>query len=379
MLKPTLLSLSFFLLSIVSHALGPKDKDIELSSLIGKRFFESPLNEWLEKYSYKTAMEDLQTDGPVLFVKHPEKGYSMMFDINMVLNSISLYSKGGKYQAYKGTLPLNLKFGMNRDSLYRIIELRLEEVEDNPFALTREWNNTLLQLMFNSKGLTQVNIITMDTVSHANDMNYVRLVSNGTIISGDCDSVTGKMTWNNGQATYEGEWENNMPHGKGYFKDQNDNWYKGEFKYGFFWGKGQMSVADMYLYEGDFLMSRRHGNGMCKFKVPKDESYEGQWKNDAMNGLGKYITTPKHYYYGNMKDDKFNGKGKLVTPDGWMEGVFKDGIPNGFIKQFLKLDNTMVEGNWVDGKREGKFKITNLENKKVSYKMFVGDIEIIDK
>ena len=361
-----------------SSALGPKEI-MPLSSMIGKRIFESPLNEWLEKNDYSNATEELQTDGPVLFIKHYQKGYSLMLDINMTLNTISLYGKGGKYDKYTGAMPFNLKFGMNRDSLYRIIDLRLVEEEDNPFVLTRNWNNQVLQLMFNSRGLNQITIFAPDSLPLANDVNFVRLISYGQIISGDCDSLTGKMEWNNGEAIYEGEWENNLPHGKGYFKDKYDNWYKGEFKYGYFWGQGQMNVAGYYLYNGDFVMSRRHGTGLCKFNKPKGESYEGQWKADVMTGLGKYMKNSRHYYYGNMAKDKFNGQGKLTTPDGWIEGEFKNGLPDGYMKQYLKMDNTMIEGEWKNGKREGKFKVTNTETKKVSYKTFFGDIEIIDK
>jgi antitoxin component YwqK of YwqJK toxin-antitoxin module len=58
-----------------------------------------------------------------------------------------------------------------------------------------------------------------------------------------------------------------------------------------------------------------------------------------------------------------------------MEGNFTDGIPNGLMKQYLKNDDTYIEGNWVNGKREGRFKVTN-ELKKVSYKNFVNDIEM---
>jgi hypothetical protein len=379
-MKNTLPILISILLSIsFAKAYGPKDKDIELSNLIGKRIFQAPLIEWLEKNSYKTAIEEIRTDGPEFIIKHYEKGYLMKYDINMVLNTITLYKGGSSYKMYKGRLPLNLKFGMNRDSLYKVIDLRFEEVEDNPYVLTRSWNNNRLELYFSSKGLNQINILANDTLPTADDMGYVRLVPNGTIVSGDCDSISGKMTWDNETAMYEGEWKNSMPHGRGYFIDQNNNWYKGEFRYGYFWGKGQLSVADYYLYEGGFLMSRRHGTGNCKFRVPKGETYEGQWKEDQMNGLGKYSTNATVYYYGNMENDKFNGKGKLVTNEGWMEGTFKEGLPNGNIKQYIKLENTMIEGSWVDGKREGKFKLTNTETKKETFKLFQNDIEIIDK
>lgn len=369
--------LLLILLCTVLNPLFANPKNPNFSSFIGKRIFENPLYEWLDKNDYTTAVEEFQSDGPILFLKHYQKGYQMLFDVNMTLNSISFYARGDRYEAYRGPLPLNLKFGMNRDSLYRIIDLRLEESEDNPFVLSRSIDRNKLELLFNSKGLIQVNLMLNDTIGRANDKGFVRLVSNGKILSGDCDSLTGSMSWDDGKAIYEGEWKNNLPHGKGYFKDQYNNWYRGDFKYGYFWGKGELHVTNMYHYTGEILLSRRHGKGTCQFINPKGESYDGQWREDLMAGLGKYSKGPKFYYYGNMANNYFNGQGRIVTVEGWLEGNFKDGLPNGYIKQYIKSENLLVEGNWVKGKKEGKFKLTDA-NKKLSYKMFKNDIEIIE-
>lgn len=371
-----LLIIPFFLLPLFIEAKGVKL--IDYSAFIGKRMFANPLNEWLEKNEYKNATEEFQSDGPILFLKHHKKGYSLTFDINMTLTSMSLYAQGGRYERFKGPLPFSLRFGMNRDSLYRIIDLRLEETDDNPFILTRKYNKHKLELLFNSKGLNQVNIVNDDSLSYASDLNFVRLLSNGTIVSGDCDSAEGLMTWNDGKATYEGDWANNLPHGRGNFKDQNNNVYEGEFKYGYFWGKGVLQVAGGYTYNGEFLLSRRHGNGKCDFIKPKGESYEGQWRADNMEGLGKYSKGKAFYYYGNISDNQFNGNGKMVTSEGWMEGTFKDGLPNGIMKQYIKKENIYIEGLWTMGKRQGKFKVTD-EMKKVTYRLFQDDIELIDK
>jgi hypothetical protein len=377
MTKRFLTSLTFLLLFSSILFAGPKLPP-DYGSFIGKRIFESPLNEWLEKNEYTNALEEFQSDGPLLFLKHYEKGYQLLFDINMTLNNISFYATGGRYKGYQGLLPFNLRFGMNRDSLYRVIDLRLEESEDNPYILSRVIKKNKMELIFNSKGLVQVNLLLNDTIAKANDKGYVRLVSNGKIVSGDCDSISGVMSWDNGKATYDGEWKNNLPHGKGYFKDQYDNWYKGEFKYGYFWGKGQLQVNKMYNYNGEFLLSRRHGKGNCQFYNPKGENYDGQWRMDLMSGLGKYSKGPKFYYYGNMANNYFNGQGRIVTIEGWLEGNFSNGLPDGFIKQYINEDNLLIEGNWVKGKKEGKFKLTDA-NKKLSYKQFKNDIEIIDK
>lgn len=344
--------------------------------LIGKRINENTLQNWLMKNDFSKCAEEFSEDGPSINFKNFEKGYALNFDINLVLYSVSLYAKGSRYSAYKGKLPYNLKFGMNRDSLFRNSKLKLDAIENNPFLLIYRLSNSKVELYFGSSGLNQVYISPFDSMPIANDNNFVRMISNGSKISGDCDSLIGEMSWNDGYASYSGEWKNNMPHGKGKFKDKYNNTYEGDFKFGYFWGTGTLKVAGLYSYSGDFLISRRHGLGTCYFEKPKGEIYEGKWQNDKMNGLGKYYVNENFYYYGNLKDNQFSGRGKLTTTEGWIEGEFKNGKPNGNMVQYIKMKNLTIEGTWVDGKREGRFKITDLETKKVTYKKFEHDIEI---
>lgn len=369
--------LLLFLLCSAGMMAGPKP-GTDPGTLIGKRMFESPLTEWLEQYDYRGAKEDFQVDGPVLFLKHYKKGYLLMFDINMVLNSMSFYNQGGSYERFTGVLPMNLKFGMDRDSLYRQVKLNLEESDNNPYILTRQYPNYRIELLFSSSKLNQINILAPDSLRQPSDMNFVRLLAIGTKVSGDCDTLTGRMSYDSGKAYYEGGWKYGLPHGKGYFRDQFNNEYTGDFKFGYFWGNGSLNVHDMYRYQGEFLMSRRHGVGTCRFVAPKGEMYEGKWKADEMSGLGKYSKGSRFYYYGNMAHSMFNGNGKIVTPEGWLEGNFVDGVPNGMFKQYLKKENVTIEGEYVNGKRQGKFKVTD-QDKKVTFKEFKDDIEIIGK
>ncbi|NUM31872.1 MAG: hypothetical protein HUU47_06055 [Bacteroidetes bacterium] len=343
---------------------------------IGKRVNENPLENWLDKNNFKKCYEEFIEEGPSINFKNFENGYTLNFDINLVLYSITFYDKGSRFSRFMGSLPYNFKFGMNKDSLYKNCPLKLEETDNNPYILIYRLKHSKIELYFGSKGLNQVYISPLDSMPQANDNSFVRLIANGNKVTGDCDTSEGEMTWNDGSATYIGNWKNKMPHGKGKFKDKFNNTYEGDFKYGYFWGNGKMKVAGYYYYNGDFLISRRHGFGTCNFEKPKGEKYEGQWHSDKMSGLGKYIKNSNFYYYGNLKNNLFNGKGKLTTSEGWIEGEFTDGIPNGYMVQYIKLKNLTIEGNWVNGKRNGKFKITDIETKKISYKNFENDIEM---
>merc|ERR1712159_372124 len=65
-------------------------------------------------------------------------------------------------------------------------------------------------------------------------------------------------------STYEGEWENNVPHGDGKLMLPNGDEYEGQFHYG-----------------------KRHGVG--KYTWVGGNSYEGFWKNDVhQGGPGKF-------------------------------------------------------------------------------------------
>ncbi|MCC6722018.1 MAG: hypothetical protein IT243_07425 [Bacteroidia bacterium] len=368
-------SFIYVLLSINIGYSAPKLQN-EFVNLIGKRIIDPSVQEWLQKNDFKNSVEEFSENGPSINFKNYEKGYVLNFDINMMLYSVTLHRKGARYSGYTGKLPYNLKFGMNQDSLYRNSKLKLEISNNNQYVLIYKLDKLIVELYFGSSGLNQIYISPLYEMPIANDYTFVRLVSNGKVISGDCDSLTGEMSWNDGSATYTGEWKNKMPYGKGFFKDKYNNTYKGEFKYGYFWGKGELKVSGYYTYYGDFLISRRHGTGTCLFEKPKGESYEGQWLSDKMNGLGKYIVNSNFYYYGNILDNQFNGKGKLTTAEGWIEGDFLNGMPNGYMVQYIKLKNLTIEGNWINGKREGKFKVTDLETKKITYKKFEKDIEV---
>ncbi|MCB9251388.1 MAG: hypothetical protein H6605_02920 [Flavobacteriales bacterium] len=376
MKKISILFLFFSLVHIHLYA-GPEPSD-PYKDLLGKRFFETPVFNWLNEIDLQGSEEEFQTDGLVLFFKHYSKGYKIVFDVNLTLTNLNFYEKGRIYNMYSGVLPYNLKYGMKRDSLLRSIELRLREVDDNPYMLYRDYDSSRMELYFNSTGLTQISYRLTGTPQKPDDQGFVRLVSNGMIVSGDCENLNGKMTWEDGKAYYEGEWKNNLPHGKGYFRDQENNWYKGDFKYGYFWGKGELNVKGRYTYSGDMVMSRRQGTGTCKYTLPSGELYEGRWLEDQMNGLGKYSVGKNFYYYGHMENNLFNGHGKVVTQEGWMEGSFKDGLPHGNIKQYIKKDNVYLEGKWINGKKEGRFKFTDEKNKQ-SFKNFTNDIEIVDK
>jgi hypothetical protein len=78
--------------------------------------------------------------------------------------------------------------------------------------------------------------------------------------------------------------------------------YKGELKNGKGYKDGQL------IYEGEFKNDLKHGKG----NLYKDEQliYEGEFKNDLKHGKGKYYIKGKLNYDGEFKNDLKHGKGK---------------------------------------------------------------------
>ena len=95
----------------------------------------------------------------------------------------------------------------------------------------------------------------------------------------------GKYEWKNG-SKYEGEFKNNIFHGKGKYNWSNKKEYDGNWKDGKMNGKGKFIYPDGSYYEGEFLEGKKCGLG--KYVWEKERYFDGRWKNDKQNGYGIY-------------------------------------------------------------------------------------------
>jgi len=50
-------------------------------------------------------------------------------------------------------------------------------------------------------------------------------------------------------------------------------------------GVGKASYCEDFVYEGQWVQGRRHGNGVQTWE--DGSRYEGEWVNDRMHGNGK--------------------------------------------------------------------------------------------
>lgn len=96
---------------------------------------------------------------------------------------------------------------------------------------------------------------------------------------------------------YKGEWLNDVPHGNGiaeYLENTDHSFVIGNFVNGHIQGRA-IRVYDkdkqgdkIAFYEGDFVNSKEHGNGMYQYS--NGSCYIGEFRNDYFEGNGTYTS-----------------------------------------------------------------------------------------
>ena len=76
-------------------------------------------------------------------------------------------------------------------------------------------------------------------------------------------------------ASYDGEVDEGMRHGKGEMKWTNNVSYIGEWKGNYASGISRLNFSDGSFYEGDFMSNQMHGNGIQRWK--DGMYYYGKW------------------------------------------------------------------------------------------------------
>lgn len=354
-LRPFLLIIvhSFFL---ISNSYGQNHL-----ALLGKPISDIDVYEDLYALSTSQKKESYQILKNRYEIKFQSKGIDYVFNYNGTLVSLVFYDSGAIYQAYKGDLPLGLKFSMFltdiKDDLLKFPDMIISK--DNPFKGTIENENWTCSIYFKDYFVNVIKIqLTQASENDADQKNLkkwgVRLLSDGICLNGNCLDGLGEMVWGKDSSiNYIGNWQDGLPHGKGKYRDLFGRVYDGEFKFGFFWGQGKLNYSKNYKYEGEFLLGYRQGKGHCRFE--NGMIYNGRYIQDMMNGIGKFYLNNSDYYEGEMQNNKFHGWGKLSNSKGYHEGFFKFGQPHGKGEQFNGQTISGLEGNWVNGKKEGKF------------------------
>jgi len=163
--------------------------------------------------------------------------------------------------------------------------------------------------------------------------------------SGYKHNCFGSVTF--GNARYEGEFQNDRPHGHGVGTFTNGDKYVGEFRDGKYHGQGTFTYANGEEYVGEFKDDKIHGQGT--YTWANGNKYVGEYRDGKYHGQGTYTYANGEKYVGEYKDDKRNGQGTFTFANGnKYVGEYRDGQRNGQGIEY-RADGTINRtGRWSD-------------------------------
>jgi hypothetical protein len=154
-----------------------------------------------------------------------------------------------------------------------------------------------------------------------------------------------------GDATYNGEWKDNLPHGDGIETYSCDRMYKGRFKEGQRDGEGTYTGLHG-VYKGQWKEGIRNGEGTETYS--NGAVYKGQWKEDKRNGEGTVTYSSGAVYKGQFKEGTKDGQGTYTWSNGnFYEGQWKGGHFDGNGTETYST-GPIYTGRWEAGKRDGE-------------------------
>ena len=128
------------------------------------------------------------------------------------------------------------------------------------------------------------------------------------------------------------------------------------------WDNYDLSIGEGTFYRGQKLkkdMNVREGFGHIKY--PDGKTYKGMTKNELYNGVGRLTFPNGDIVQGNWKDGMLDGKACKVRPSlgHRIDAQFKDDKPHGIGIEQMEFGKIKYEGEFVDGRPEGKGKFEN--------------------
>ncbi|MFZ5572048.1 MAG: hypothetical protein ACOZF0_16740 [Thermodesulfobacteriota bacterium] len=173
---------------------------------------------------------------------------------------------------------------------------------------------------------------------------------------GECkDGLANGKGLAKGKDTYEGEFLNGKPHGKGTYSWHNGDVYKGDWVEGMRSGWGTLKRPNGAYYEGEWKNGNREGNGAYRWQ--NGAYYEGEWRNDVRHGNGIYFGSDNSYYKGEWRDGLQHGRGLYRWPDGtYIKGKWEGGknIREETREITVSLDQQIVDLLEAESRRTGE-------------------------
>jgi|GEM_PF-1950549 len=182
----------------------------------------------------------------------------------------------------------------------------------------------------------------------------------GTLKDGKfTDYGTIEFLLNNSIKSFSGNFENNLPIGKGKINYQNGDEYTGVIDQNFNRaGEGILVRKSGYTFDGEWLNNMENGQGSGKFS--NGDKFVGQWKNGKPFGNGLFNYADGKVYNGALLDGEPGGFGVMTFTNGdvysgsWLYGKFEG------IGTMNYAAGEYYEGNWKASRKHGQGLSINL-------------------
>jgi hypothetical protein len=163
-------------------------------------------------------------------------------------------------------------------------------------------------------------------------------IENNEKIIGSKISSKSKLYYDNGYV-YEGEYLNSRKHGFGiYYRRKGDgDMYIGDYSNNLYHGKGFYKWNNGSKLFGDWSMGVLNGTGVVINK--NGDKYAGQFLNDQPNGDGIYFYSNGTRYEGQFLSGKKNGPGVIYVKNGKYVCSFENDQVNGNCKYYVRTDD----------------------------------------
>jgi hypothetical protein len=106
-------------------------------------------------------------------------------------------------------------------------------------------------------------------------------------------------------------------------------------------------------FDGFLAKGKHSGNGELTWhgkRVAKGQKYVGNFAEGSLNGKGEMRFSDGRYFKGYWKNDRYEGSGVYGSPTfGRLEGMFSNGLPNGYGRHFDTTGRLRMEGNFSNG------------------------------
>eukprot|EP00428_Durinskia_dybowskii_P015205 CAMPEP_0170227400 /NCGR_PEP_ID=MMETSP0116_2-20130129/13414_1 /TAXON_ID=400756 /ORGANISM="Durinskia baltica, Strain CSIRO CS-38" /LENGTH=374 /DNA_ID=CAMNT_0010478131 /DNA_START=62 /DNA_END=1186 /DNA_ORIENTATION=- len=172
----------------------------------------------------------------------------------------------------------------------------------------------------------------------------------GEWLNGNRDGI-GRMEWLDG-TEYVGEWERGRANGLGRLLHRDGDIYHGQWVNGRAHGLGSYDFQNgAATYRGEFRCDLRDGFGIESWA--DGSCYEGEYRRGEKSGFGQTRWPDGSYYVGRWRSNQLCGPGSLKTKDGLhYKGQWDMSSPNG-MGVYKWPSGRRYEGRYLNDRKHG--------------------------